>query len=355
LLIGTTTGTTSFGRTLNLYTDANTGTVASNAYLLVQSLNRNSVVEISGSASSTNALNFSNTPGTAVAGVVSSIADQNLFFRTGGTTERMRITSAGDVGIGTTTMTGKFNVGGSANPNIYSVSTGGISTVMSSVDVFGCSVIGSTSNHPVAFYSNNTERMRIDASGNLLIGTTSGTDFKLKVQRSGNQGLGAFINTDTSGITYDQMQVIVGQAASTAFHFLRFYTSAGATQQFAFRGDGTLFATNTTIQSISDVRTKENIVDSTDGLNVINALRPVRFDFKKGFGSEKKNQIGFIAQEIENVFSDAVDIWGESDDPKNPYKSVGTSALIPVLVKAIQELKSELDSIKAELQTLKGS
>jgi len=97
---------------------------------------------------------------------------------------------------------------------------------------------------------------------------------------------------------------------------------------------------------LSDVRTKENIVNSQDGLNIISALRPVRFDFKKGFGNDRKNQLGFIAQEVEAVFPDAVDIWKESEEVGNPYKSMGASALIPVLVKAIQELENKIEQLK---------
>jgi len=80
-------------------------------------------------------------------------------------------------------------------------------------------------------------------------------------------------------------------------------------------------------------------------------LRPVRFDFKEGFGNNKKNQLGFIAQEVESIFPDAVDIWGESDEENNPYKSFGAGALIPVLVKAIQELQEQITELKQIVAT----
>jgi hypothetical protein len=99
---------------------------------------------------------------------------------------------------------------------------------------------------------------------------------------------------------------------------------------------------------------KENIRNSTEGLDVINALRPVRFDFKEEFGGGKKDQLGFIAQEIEQVFPDAVDTWGESDDPNDPYRSVGPGALIPVLVKALQEASAQLQAANAEIAALKA-
>jgi|694.fasta_scaffold145028_1 hypothetical protein len=125
----------------------------------------------------------------------------------------------------------------------------------------------------------------------------------------------------------------------------RFYTKnpSSLTQHIRFYL-GTIYATNTTVQSVSDIRTKENIRNSSEGLNVIDALRPVRFDFKDGFNDSKKNQLGFIAQEVEEVFPDAVSEWTKDDG--ETYKTMGPSALIPVLVKAIQELKAEIEVLK---------
>jgi hypothetical protein len=117
------------------------------------------------------------------------------------------------------------------------------------------------------------------------------------------------------------------------------------------RGDGVIFAQNTTVQSLSDIRTKENVRDSEDGLAVVFALRPVRFDFKEGFGNDKKNQLGFVAQEVEPVFPDAVAEWEQDGET---YKSVGPGALIPVLVKAIQEQQAIIESLKTRIETLEA-
>jgi hypothetical protein len=100
--IGTGSPASSFGKSIHLFNDANTGTVASNSYFLVESQNRNAIIELSGISTATNALTFSDVVGSPVSGVACEVANSNLILRTGGTTERMRITEAGNVSIGTT-------------------------------------------------------------------------------------------------------------------------------------------------------------------------------------------------------------------------------------------------------------
>ena len=106
----------------------------------------------------------------------------------------------------------------------------------------------------------------------------------------------------------------------------------------------------------SDQRIKENIVDVTDALAKIVALRPVEFDYKIG---EKAHDVGFIAQEYETVFPEQIiEQSAGSEEIKaltnnEPVKGIQQN-LIPYLVKAIQELKAELDATKAEVQALKG-
>ena len=282
------------------------------------------------------------------------------------------ITSAGDVGIGTSSPTSTLTVQGTPSGGTVSFKHAGsnsFGTILTLETIGGTDDpvlsfknynggvptyygIAGTDDGALGFRSNAStggfgdERMRITSSGNLLVGTTSGTEFKLRVNRSGNLGICTLTNSDTSGLTYDQFQIIVGQSASSAYMLARWYVAAGASPQFAFRGDGQMFATTTSIASISDARVKENVRNADDGLQTILNLRTVRFDFKEGFGNNRKNQLGFIAQEVETVFPDAVDVAGVTTEDSDAYKSVAPGTLIPVLVKAIQELKAEFDAYK---------
>ena len=96
---------------------------------------------------------------------------------------------------------------------------------------------------------------------------------------------------------------------------------------------------NSTLWSItSDVRIKKNVVSLESGLSILQALRPVEFDYIE----TDKHDIGFIAQEYQNVLPQQVN---EKDDGMLSL----TPNLVPYLVKAIQELKAEIDSLKSQL------
>jgi hypothetical protein len=282
-------------------------------------------------------------------------------------TQAMTLDASGNLGVGTTSPSQRIHASAS-DPRALLASTGTGHSAWQCQNTSGSSYFGrdnaggsffgtanatvvySSSSDPITFYTSATERARIDSSGNLLVGTTT-SDARVRVSGGGTVGrfvadggsyTGNVISADTSGT-----------AAGTGFNLI--LLQAGGANQFRVRGDGTIYAQNTTVQSISDRRIKENIVDAQDGLNVVTNLRPVRFDFKEKFGNNRKNQLGFIAQEIEQVFPEAVDIWGESDDPANPYKSVGSGALIPVLVKAMQEQQALITTLTARITALESA
>ena len=120
------------------------------------------------------------TTGDTNTGIYFPAADTIAF--TEGGAESMRITSAGDVGIGTSSPTNfgsnfkMLAVQGSDFGVIQAISNSG-STTLEMMGSSGIGYVGTRTNHPVAFRTNDTERMRIDSSGNVGIGTSSPSTF----------------------------------------------------------------------------------------------------------------------------------------------------------------------------------
>lgn len=346
--------------------------------------------------SSTNSdgnIRLKNTGAHYLIGMLGSAGSTGLsFYDITNSAERMRIDASGNVGIGVSqTNTGltlaqsktlswqwasnTYNYANIFNQN----SSAGL--ILASGYQYSSTANGFASSVPVAwdrsaihvgsggvkFYADTTstvavgtditptERARIDSSGRFIMGGGSWQYGQLEVVTSTAYGAARFQQSSASGYTGEVIQVIANQASGTGYNLLAAYYGGGAAYAFRVRGDGVLFAQNTTVQSASDARFKENITNSTEGLNVVNALRPVRFDIKEGHGvTAKSNQLGFIAQEVKAVFPDAVDVWKESDDPENPYLSLGTTTMIPVLVKAIQEQQALIEQMSTRLAALEA-
>jgi hypothetical protein len=196
-------------------------------------------------------------------------------------------------------------------------------------------VIGTrTASGNIAFQTYNGgawgERMRIDNVGNVLVGKTATNSLTLgnEVRQNGeifsNQA-----STNNVATTY--------HVYSTGAAAYRFYVGLG----------GTVFATNTVISAISDARLKENVQDIDVGLAAILSLKPRKFDWKSGKGKDIKGDRGFIAQEFETVFPNLIDEWKDpAPEGEAPYKSVRAD-LIPVLVKAIQELTARVKTLES--------
>jgi hypothetical protein len=95
----------------------------------------------------------------------------------------------------------------------------------------------------------------------------------------------------------------------------------------------------------SDIRLKENIEYIETGIDKILALKPTKFDYKNGV----KNNIGWIAQDVQEVIPEAVGVISEDND----QLTLKSDFIIPYLVKAIQELSAKVETLEAEIQTLK--
>jgi hypothetical protein len=274
--------------------------------------------------------------------------------------ERMRIDSSGNVGIGTDSPVTLLHVEGGdlrvegangSNPNIVlrGVNSGG-----STVSDF--KLRHSVSDDALLFLRNETERMRIDSSGNVGIGTSSPST-KLHVVGpatvDGGDGFGHIEIGGTSGAFIDLKSPASddydGRIITTGSD-LSIRTNAGvgpinlqhegatklSTTSTGISVTGSVTATGN-VTAYSDIRIKDNIKPITDALNKVNQLGGYTFDRTD---VDTPRQTGVIAQEVQAVLPEAV---AETSDGT---LTVAYGNMIGLMIEAIKELKAEIDELK---------
>lgn len=193
-----------------------------------------------------------------------------------------------------------------------------------------------------------SERVRITSAGALLIGQTS-VSFAggLCLTKNAQDSIAIFENsTGTSG--GQCIRGILGANNNNTSSYL-FVGSAASNDQIYIFGSGNVVNRNNSYGALSDIKLKENVVDASPKLADVMQLKVRNFNFKTDPDSK---QIGFIAQEFEEVFPSLIDNTTSPNDPDDVIKAIKTSVLVPILVKAIQELKAINDSQATSIATL---
>ena len=266
------------------------------------------------------------------------------------------IDSSENVGIATTSPSQKLEVTG----NVY-VGGGNYFTQATSGYFFGGSgsftngIYGIGTNN-IAFNANGSERMRINSSGDVGIGTTAPN---VRLYVTGNDAanyLSVFYHDGNDNDRYG-IRILTGADSGNGQIWMRFDDGDGHVQGYIQHDSGSVV-----IGQASDERLKENIVDSTlEGINTLKQIQQREFNFKRD--ETNTTTVGYVAQELETVYPAAVitntDTSGEGvvapdDDPDNPYKFVAKERLIDVLIKATQEQQTIIEDLKARIETLEG-
>ena len=122
----------------------------------------------------------------------------------------------------------------------------------------------------------------------------------------------------------------------------QFTITMGSTVEFTMATNGVMSGD---FNDTSDVLFKKNIANHSYGLAAVNTLKPREFNWKRNTRPQGK-QVGFIAQEVEEIIPEVVHGYDGA-------KSINGTGLISVLTKAIQELSQQVTDLKAEVELLK--
>jgi hypothetical protein len=283
-------------------------------------------------------------------------ANANLLFATNNT-ERMRLDSSGNLGLGVTPSAwwsaykvlemgalgnsiGAVIAGSqiqvSANafqygPNTYKYGQTGYAATLYSQSNGSHSWLtapSGTAGNAITF----TQAMTLDASGNLLVGTTTQVLFAKQTLSYGS---------GSNGLAIDCVDNV------NATDFAIFRANGAVCGAVSRIGTTSAVAYVTT----SDYRAKENIAPMTGALAKVLKLKPVTYDWKSGGSSQ-----GFIAHDLQAVVPDAV--VGEKDaidaDGNPKYQGIDTSFLVATLTAAIQEQQAMIQSLTDRITQLEN-
>ena len=290
------------------------------------------------------------TTGTATAGLlnvdnlrldantISNVSDNPLIFGANNT-ERVRVTSAGDVGIG---RSDPQNIVGDSGGGLVvrsAASRAATTTAIAFQDSSGNNMFSQLHNGQTIFSTgavgSKTEAMRITSAGEINVAGKSS-------------------NANNIGNTYFHIQnanrghdLRFAKSESGSFDALVFYHSGSAVGYISYGNTSTSYNTS------SDYRLKENVTDITGATDRLKQLNPVRFNF---IADAVTTVDGFLAHEVATVIPEAIS--GEKDavddDGNAVYQGIDQSKLVPLLTAALQEALTKIDQLETRITALEA-
>ena len=363
--------TANIGTAVITGTSTLTGLTASTALALDASKN---IVSVTNTGSGNNVLGTSPTIATPTISTITSAASTALTLQSNNGNTAVTVDTIGNMGIGTTSPSYRVDAVGAGSPANGIMRTS--SNLTNSTTKYGYYTVGHYTNATVPFgfiqgesnstennvhigggagevtaatridfytaanntTTNGTERMRIDSSGNVLVGTTSTS--------LGSIGCQMF-PTGYYQATCNGAPAMILKRGSSDGAIVDFYDSGNNR-----RGYINVTTSATTYNTISDYRLKEDVAPMTGALAKVAALKPVTYKWKAD-GSYGQ---GFIAHELQSVVPDCVvgekDAVDENGDPS--YQGIDTSFLVATLTAAIQEQQALITSLTARIVALEA-
>jgi len=272
-------------------------------------------------------------------------------------------TSSGNVGIGTTSPTAKLHV--------YQSASGSNAAKLTHVNGNGIFINPSYNyydayNHVFRSLNGTTTEMTLDSSGNVGIGATPTSNYRLSVSSSSTSINAIFAENTDASFAGDVVDINATRNATGGEYNFLVCSISGVAVKLKILNSGNVQNVNNSYGAISDIKLKENIVDATPKLANLMQVKVRNYNLI----NDTTKQIGVVAQELETIFPgmidetpDYEDVTTTDEDGKETTervltgtktKSVKYSVFVPMLIKAMQEQQAIIESLNARLTALES-
>ncbi|MEY4282270.1 MAG: Synechococcus phage, partial [Bacteroidota bacterium] len=309
---------------------------------------------------------------------LSIVASSAMYLTTNGS-DRMIITSSGNIGIGTSSPSAPLSVNGSnvtnannttdgSTADLYaafvrqrgaSAGIGGFNYAAQLISATGAEgfEIYTPNAKPLIFGTGATERMRITSSGFTKMSntgsyyTSTGPNHELRSDVSGDWNT---IMTSTASSPYGLLIGLQPSISNTGNEFISAYTGNFSTLRFKFASNGGLYNYQGNDSNLSDARMKNSIIPIESYWDKFKAIEIVKFKYNDQ--SHDDYNIGVIAQQVEEVAPEFINIDGFGETPEDgiPLKSVYTADLHHATIKVLQEAMTKIEELEAKVSALEN-
>jgi hypothetical protein len=273
-------------------------------------------------------------------------------------TQAMTLDASGRLGIGITAPSAGIQIQGTTTNNLAALrvtnSTGGLLNADFDIriDDGGSVQLKMYGAYPMQFFTNNTERARIDSSGNFRLGNTTGGTRRMQVESaSSNYTIGLYNTNATPYGFYSEYSTSPNDIGS---HF--FVGIDSTTTRVELRSNGGIANYSGNNVNLSDRREKTNFAAAKSYLDVICAIPVQTFNYiDQNMENDGGLTLGVVAQDVQAVAPELVmeSNWGTKDEPKMRL-SIYQTDLQYALMKCIQEQQALIQDLTTRLAALEA-
>ena len=290
---------------------------------------------------------------------VRAIGDALTLNTTSSETERMRITSAGNVGIGSSSPSEKLHVAGDV---LIDGAAGGTLILGGHAAHHSKIVIGDnggTANGNLLIEGGDgSDFLQIASNGDIDIAEAIGQSInsKVAIQHGGINPRGLFVLS--SSTSYQSITMQSACSRNTTNESYRHFQCSinGVADKMRVYDNGNIENTNSSYSGLSDATLKENIVDAGSQWDDIKNIRVRKFNFKPLTDPDQKTMLGVVAQEAELVCPNLVTTKVSlQEGVEKEYKSFKYSILYMKAIKCLQEAQAKIETLETKVAALEAA